>query len=1030
VQPETWGDFEVYPDQVLGRGGMGSVYRGRQISLDRPVAIKVLKRELCEDPEFVKRFHREASLLARITHPNVLQIYAAGEHKGLQYFAMELLEGEDLSGYLRREYKFCRGEIFRIAIDTSSALDAAWRHKIIHRDIKPSNIFLTQDNQLKVMDFGLAKSSGAGDITMDQTILGTAKYMSPEQATNQPMDIRTDLYSLGAVLYEVSTGLPPFSGDNPTAIVYRHVHEAPAPPRSHNAELEADIEAMILKLLAKSPDQRFQSPEEVMEYSRAAVEGAAPELGLSIPVAPKKESVFSNIAPPAEEATDETVLVQAEEAQEQKKGSFVGMLLALLLGFGAVGAGGYFAWKRMKATPDPGAAKTVSAGDVGGGKKESSGGKGSGDASGGNTGERKGDKPIDKTKDKTEETNRNTSHETSGGKAYEEAVSRSEEAKKKGDWDTALRELDDAEKHVPEGDGRRAEIEAKRSAIRFERAHRVAEEAFGRKDWVAAIRSYEEATKELPERDERRTSISKKIAEAKFQIAWTEAEDRFAKKEWEEALRLTAEAGALLPEGDARSADVKKRTSAIRFERAFARGETAAGRKDWASAREAFEEALKELGEDDPRREGVVRKRDGAGLEVTLEEAAKERDLAKRVETYRACLGRDLSRIRPLLRSAAVQLAQQRMKAKEWAGAAEALKLAIENEPDAEARANLERRLAFCARVEAVLKAESAEEWIRAKELLVELLAGENYGMRAFLQERLKFVNEKLEAGMTGEDKRNRDLFLKLVAEARQAFDAGQWNEAHRKMEEASKDEYRPFHDEPFRRDRAHYSVAAKPPKGMVYVPGGKYVVGDSGDRTLHGPSWEVELKPYLIDIEEVSRRDYRDFLTYLNREGHKLCHADEPRGLTHLPERRATGDGPVNWVTWWDATAYAAFRKKRLPTETEFEVAAGYDPSSRSRRAYPWGDGYGSGGGESAFGLRGLDNDVLEWTSSDYQSYPGSQFSDTRFGSERKILRGGTRSTGEQRKQALKVTHRSYWLRGRGEMYTGFRCVMEIPEK
>ncbi|HEX7900704.1 MAG TPA: bifunctional serine/threonine-protein kinase/formylglycine-generating enzyme family protein [Planctomycetota bacterium] len=273
---KTWGDFEVYFDRPLGRGGMGAVYLGRQISLDRPAAVKLLKKDLTENPEFVTRFHREASLLARLVDAHVVQVFGAGEADGSHFYAMEFVEGEDLAAKLKKGHPFSVDEVLQVALSVGLALQAAWRHRIIHRDIKPSNILITEDRQIKVMDFGLAKASDS-DLTQSEVIMGTAKYMSPEQATGGDLDIRSDLYSLGVVLYELATGKPPFMGETPTAIMYQHVHQAPMPPRQINRKLPVDVEGLILRLLAKDPRTRYPTPEAVVSTVRGILDGVTPD---------------------------------------------------------------------------------------------------------------------------------------------------------------------------------------------------------------------------------------------------------------------------------------------------------------------------------------------------------------------------------------------------------------------------------------------------------------------------------------------------------------------------------------------------------------------------------------------------------------------------------------------------------------------------------------------------------------------------------------------------------------------------------
>lgn len=893
---ETWGDFEVFLDKMLGRGGMGAVYVGRQISLDRPVAVKVLKKELGDDPDFVKRFHREAALLAKLIHPHVVQVFMAGEHQGQQFFAMELVEGEDLFSALKRGHRYSPDEVIRIAYETAQALHAGWKHKIVHRDIKPSNIIMTREHQIKVMDFGLAKSPGSADITAPEGIVGTAKYMSPEQGTGSPIDIRTDLYSLGVVIYELATGLPPFTGDNPTAIVYQHVHKDPPPPRAVNPSVPPELEAVILKLMAKRPEDRYQAPEELARHCRTLLDRRRVE---------GDGDTVKRMNP-----SSQVTAIQPPPAPVEEKSSHVGLILTLLLAFGVIGAGGWYAWKKLNqetpTPPEPPKPRpTASIGKV-----------------------LAQIDPAPEPKDAPED---------------EEARRKAEEEKRKAEEERRKREEE--------------ERLARERAERARGALAKGDEALARGDWAEALGHFEEAEKAGADLGDRRSRVS--VAKG---------DDAFAKKKWAEAI---------------------------------------------AAWKEANRPELKD-------------KLDRADLELTLEGAAAEADPSKKVEIYLANLARDEARIRPLLRGAAFEHGKSLM-GKDWPAAAKAFALAIEHEPDAVEKKLLEKRKDFCEKVHLEERAEKEEQWDLARETLIDLLGGEVYEFRAALQTRLKAVEAKIAAGMSTEDKKEQERFQKLCAEGRAHFEKGEWAKAHAKMEEAGNQIFRRFHDVDFRKDQKRCRQAANPPSGMVYVPGGTYTIGEVSERSLHGPTWEIDLAPYYIDVQEVASADYRDFVDDVAKNGHAKCHKDEPRGLTHEPERPSR-DGPVVWVTYWDAHAFAAWKGKRLPTEAEFEVAAGYDCKDRRRRTYPWGEAFARGTGDSFFGLQGLDNRILEWTASEYQPYPKSRYEDDRFGPDRGILRGGFKTTPD--KESLKATFRHWMLRKQAQLYTGFRCVQDVPEK
>ena len=255
---QTWGDFEVHG--MLGQGAMGAVYKGRQLSLDRTVALKVLPPSLAADDNFVKRFELEAKAVARISSPHVVQVYAAGNHEGQEYFAMEFVEGTDLAKKLTDGYKPTYNEALDIVQQAARGLSAAGELGIIHRDIKPANMMITKKGIVKLMDFGLVKiaSSETASLTMAGTLLGTVNYLSPEQGRGEQCDKRCDIYSLGIVLFELLTGRLPFLGDNPTSVLYQHNFvEAPS-PRDIDPKIPEYHQAVVLKCIQKKADDRYQ----------------------------------------------------------------------------------------------------------------------------------------------------------------------------------------------------------------------------------------------------------------------------------------------------------------------------------------------------------------------------------------------------------------------------------------------------------------------------------------------------------------------------------------------------------------------------------------------------------------------------------------------------------------------------------------------------------------------------------------------------------------------------------------------------
>lgn len=251
------GEFEIIKE--IGRGGTSTVYEAIQLSLKRPVALKVLWRPLAKDPNSVERFHHEAEAVANLHHPNIVPIFAMGHQDDLIYFAMEKIDGETLEELLLEQNSFDYKKAVQIIKYVARAVSYAHQQQIVHRDIKPSNIMIDTLGRILVTDFGLAKSKKWTKMTTENMVVGTPVYMSPEQAQGKGTDFRTDIYSMGVVLYEMVTGEVPFYAEETVAILKKVIEERPRPPRAINKEIPRSIETIILKCIEKEPKNRYQA---------------------------------------------------------------------------------------------------------------------------------------------------------------------------------------------------------------------------------------------------------------------------------------------------------------------------------------------------------------------------------------------------------------------------------------------------------------------------------------------------------------------------------------------------------------------------------------------------------------------------------------------------------------------------------------------------------------------------------------------------------------------------------------------------
>lgn len=269
--------------EILGYGGMSEVHLARDQRLNRDVAIKVLRADLARDPSFYLRFRREAQNAAALNHPAIVAVYDTGEAETptgpLPYIVMEYVDGITLRDIVKDDGPMPIRRAIEVIADSCQALNFSHQHGIIHRDVKPANIMISKTGAVKVMDFGIARAVSDAGVSVTQTaaVIGTAQYLSPEQARGETVDARSDVYSLGCVLYELLTGEPPFVGDSPVAVAYQHVREDPVAPSKHNPEIPPGLDSVVLKALSKNPDNRYQNAAEMRTDLMRVYQGEQPE---------------------------------------------------------------------------------------------------------------------------------------------------------------------------------------------------------------------------------------------------------------------------------------------------------------------------------------------------------------------------------------------------------------------------------------------------------------------------------------------------------------------------------------------------------------------------------------------------------------------------------------------------------------------------------------------------------------------------------------------------------------------------------
>jgi eukaryotic-like serine/threonine-protein kinase len=296
----------------IGSGGMADVYCAEDTQLGRQVALKLLYRRFAEDDEFVERFRREASAAAGLQHPNVVQVYDRGAWDGTYYIAMEFLDGRSLKQLVRDSGPLEPAHAIAITVQVLKAARFAHKRGVIHRDIKPHNVIVDGEGRAKVTDFGIARA-GASEMTETGSIIGTAQYLSPEQAQGHPVDARSDLYSIGVLLYELLTARVPFEADSAVTIALKHVQQEPPLPSRLNPAVTPALEDVVMRALAKDPARRFQDADAFIA-ALEAVDGAVTDAPRALPATGVYPAVVEDGAYPAEPYREE----QPERERDQR----------------------------------------------------------------------------------------------------------------------------------------------------------------------------------------------------------------------------------------------------------------------------------------------------------------------------------------------------------------------------------------------------------------------------------------------------------------------------------------------------------------------------------------------------------------------------------------------------------------------------------------------------------------------------------------------------------------------------------------
>lgn len=336
-------------EERIGGGGMAVVFRATDLQLGREVAVKTLRGQFGADDEFVRRFRREAQNAASLSHPNIVQTYDVGEDGGTHYIVMELVAGKTLKALIQEQGPLPVAEAARIGIAIADALAHAHAQGIVHRDIKPHNILLGRDGRVKVADFGIARAAATDTLTRTGSWMGSAHYFSPEQADGQPATAKSDLYSLGVVLYEMVTGTVPFHGESPITVALKHLREKVDPPSQLNSEVPSEMDDIILRAMEKEPDDRFDSAVEMRDalsdFLQLHLQGRTHMPGGDFPTMDVRTAGVRSSGQRRERSRAKRQRDPETAARRARIRNIVIVSVVLLIFLGGLGAGGWAIWK-------------------------------------------------------------------------------------------------------------------------------------------------------------------------------------------------------------------------------------------------------------------------------------------------------------------------------------------------------------------------------------------------------------------------------------------------------------------------------------------------------------------------------------------------------------------------------------------------------------------------------------------------------------------------------------------------------------